>query len=190
MCGADEISRGKVVWEAEKKRTASRVEWSGSSRGLAMAMAMASGWRVSTFRKWNGKERDRESELGFGEAHGFTPRRDWRYSNVLNVLEGSFVENLGNAAAPGTNITWTSRITVGWENVHPPLGGGVIWLTTLRCNLHCELTIEGALLRKTIIIYLLVCYATCHFCIGWVSWIPKWKPYYGTTLDIVLSVIR
>jgi hypothetical protein len=51
------------------------------------------------------RERDRESELGFGEAHGFTSRRDWRYSNVLNVLEGSFVENLGNAAAPGTNIT-------------------------------------------------------------------------------------
>jgi hypothetical protein len=62
MCGADEISRGKVVWEAEKKRTASGVEWSGSSRGLAMAMAMASGWRVSTFREWNGKERERQRE--------------------------------------------------------------------------------------------------------------------------------
>jgi hypothetical protein len=67
MCGADEISRGKVVWEAEKKRTASGVEWSGSSRGLAMAMAMASGWRVDGECQHSGngmakRERERQRE--------------------------------------------------------------------------------------------------------------------------------
>lgn len=36
----------------------SGVEWSGSSQGLAMVMAMANGWRVSTF----GMEWQRETE--------------------------------------------------------------------------------------------------------------------------------
>lgn len=40
------------MWEAEEKQTASAVESSGSSRGVAMAMASVN------IQKWNAKDRE------------------------------------------------------------------------------------------------------------------------------------